>query len=796
MVNKFGIKAKLTLGFLGVGLLPLLAVSIYTYSQSVTSLKNEAVGKTKSINELKRKSIEGYFNLLKSQLLSFAHTEQTKQAYDGFRSGFETFQNDNGLTAVDMITQKYKLQKFYKEQFEVEYLKQNDGKKIDSQSLVEALSPAGLALQASYIADNSNPLGSKHLLSSLNNRGRYNIAHTIYHKDFREFLEKFELYDIFLIDAKTGDVVYTVFKELDFATNLKSGAYATSGLAKAFNGALALKGKEDVYMEDYSPYTPSYDGPAGFIAAPIYKNNEIDAVIAFQISFDKINSFTLVKSGTENLLETFIIGSDFKMRSDSTFDNVNRNVRSSFRNPAKGSIETSLVKDVFNTNKSVEDIRPNYLGQEAIVTSSPMDILGNKWQIQTQYQTSEAFAPIFTMRWILGVMATICAFVITLLGTFFARNLAGALIQLANGLRKEANTVSDTSISVAEVSGRLSEASTEQAASLQETVASIDEISAMVARNADSAASSAKSSETTTLSAQKGKDKVEQMLESINAIASGNDEIINQMQKSNKEISDIVVVIKEISEKTQVINDIVFQTKLLSFNASVEAARAGEHGKGFAVVAEEVGNLASMSGKAANEITEMLTRSVKRVTDIVDGTKGLMDNLIKQSKQKVESGTLTAKECAQSLDEILANVSSVNEMVREISNASHEQSTGVREVNKAMSELDQVTQSNSTIAQESSHTANELKSQADRLNSLVAELTFLVEGHGSKNEHEKKEGPTSGSKKETRANVVSLTSHKKANSLNDQKENASSSKKVVGLEMGTPKRNDPRFEDA
>ncbi|EQC49763.1 methyl-accepting chemotaxis protein [Bacteriovorax sp. DB6_IX] len=92
----------------------------------------------------------------------------------------------------------------------------------------------------------------------------------------------------------------------------------------------------------------------------------------------------------------------------------------------------------------------------------------------------------------------------------------------------------------------------------------------------------------------------------MNGIKNSNEAILTTTSEGNKKINEIVSVINEISEKTKVINDIVFQTKLLSFNASVEAARAGEHGKGFAVVAEEVGNLAQMSGKAAEEMVKFL----------------------------------------------------------------------------------------------------------------------------------------------------------------------------------------------
>ena len=381
--------------------------------------------------------------------------------------------------------------------------------------------------------------------------------------------------------------------------------------------------------------------------------------------------------------------------------------------------------------------------------------------------------------------------IVSFLAYKFISGLTTNLASITSGLKDEATQIVDTSKNMATVAGRLSEASTEQAASLQETVASLDEISAMITRNADSAASSARMSEESTVIAQKGKEKTEIMMESINSIAEGNDEIILQMQKSNEQISDIVKVIQNIGQKTQVINDIVFQTKLLSFNASVEAARAGEHGKGFSVVAEEVGNLASMSGNAATEITSMLNSSIKHVTDIVDGTKGLMDNLIRKSREKVNFGTETAKQCKEALDEILANVSSVNEMVREISTASQEQSTGVVEVNKAMSELDQVTQSNSGIAHDSSKAANGLNLQAERLNSLVAELTRLTGGQSVSSVQ-----PQRREEKKKAVAVDNVVHMKKSSpAVEPKKSTPAPTKKVSGLEFEAPRSDDSRFED-
>ena len=229
------------------------------------------------------------------------------------------------------------------------------------------------------------------------------------------------------------------------------------------------------------------------------------------------------------------------------------------------------------------------------------------------------------------------------------------------------------------------------------------------------------------------------------------------------------------------INDIADQTNLLALNAAIEAARAGAHGRGFAVVAEEVGNLASMSGKAATEITDMLDKSVHQVTQIVEGTRGMMDNLLKSSKDKVDFGTRTARECAGALDEIMRNVSSVSDMVREISTASREQSTGVREITKAMSELDQVTQANTASSNDASHTARELQSQAERLNGFVMELAQLVYGENKAVERKASTPAQNGE-------VLKL------DNFRPQKQ-AHREKKVVGLELQTPSSNDDRFED-
>jgi methyl-accepting chemotaxis protein len=404
-----------------------------------------------------------------------------------------------------------------------------------------------------------------------------------------------------------------------------------------------------------------------------------------------------------------------------------------------------------------------------------------KQTVEDSKKLNSSMVVIQQVGWFSVVFTT---FVGLLILWLLVKNINKTLNQVTSRLRELANKLNSQSDEVSGSSSSLSEASIQQASSLRETVSSIDEISSMIQRNADSASNSTEVSMKSTNAASRGKKTVELMIESIREIADSNDTVMAEVQASNDEISKIVTMIHEIGEKTKVINDIVFQTKLLSFNASVEAARAGEHGKGFAVVADEVGNLATMSGKAALEISGMLDNSIKQVTQIVENTKTKVDSLMTKGKERVQSGAQIAGECGDALDEILQNVSSVNEMIKEISVASSEQASGVREVTKAMQELDRTTQQNSSIAKESSKMAKDLKEQSSILNVAVRDLANIV---GQSNET-----ILNDNVELKKQNVIEFNKHK---NVDERLSVPSRSLKVSGYDTDIPDESDDRFED-
>ncbi len=375
------------------------------------------------------------------------------------------------------------------------------------------------------------------------------------------------------------------------------------------------------------------------------------------------------------------------------------------------------------------------------------------------------------------------------------RSLDKSILSIISSLNDNSTQVTSAAQQIASSSEELSQTATEQAASLEETASSIEEMNSMVQKNAENAQRTSDLAASSTNSAEKGKQVVSDMISAIEDISASNNTIMEQIDASNRQISDIVKVIAEIGDKTKVINDIVFQTKLLSFNASVEAARAGEHGKGFAVVAEEVGNLAQMSGNAAMEISSMLESSIQKVEGIVNDTKHKVGSLVVSGRTKVDVGGKIARECGKVLEEIVHNVKSVTQMASEISTACHEQAQGVQEITKAMNQLDQVTQSNAATSEESASAAEELSAQADSLRSVVGLLVKTVKGgeHREKaitsdQEVTVKRRPTAF---KNQSNVIPLRTQASKNEFKAPVKKAAGSSFVTSI----PLEDDSRFED-
>ena len=259
---------------------------------------------------------------------------------------------------------------------------------------------------------------------------------------------------------------------------------------------------------------------------------------------------------------------------------------------------------------------------------------------------------------------------------FAMKRMSESLTGIVTEVRGAANNLSSASEEVSATAQSMSQTSSEQAASVEETSASMEQMSASINQNTDNA-------RVTDSMATKAADMA---------------------TKGGYSVRQTEAAMKQIAKKISIIDDIAYQTNLLALNAAIEAARAGEHGKGFAVVATEVRKLAERSQVAAQEIGELASSSVEQ-----------------------------AEKAGKLLDEIVPSINMTSDRVKEITDASEEQSSGVGQINTSMAHLNQIAQQNAAASEQLAATAEEMNGQAEQLKQTMGFFKLKTSSIGDQN---------------------------------------------------------------
>jgi methyl-accepting chemotaxis protein len=726
--HNWSISVKITTFSLVIALGSLSVMGIMQ-SRSITDAVIERQSVTlESVVHERSGRVEGTFNFVKDQISGMSLDETIVQASKDFNSSFDQLSS----YAVGEKDEMYSnLSQFYDREFKPR-LNAADQPYRGSSTYVPA-SVAGQAAQTLYIVDNPTAVGSKLDYLRAPEDLAYNTHHGSYHKLLKRYLDILAAYDIFIVN-NSGDIVYSVYKETDYATNLLNGPYAQTNLGDAFRASTS--GTSGVVSTtDFDFYEPSYGASAIFFSAPIMDGGMQIGVICAQLPLQSIFDSVLKEPIGETGI-THLIGAD-------------RTIRSVLPDTEDSMLTTVLESDAAHESMKGEagrHIGVDDNGTNSLAVFQPLDLEGMDWIIFSNIDLAEVVAPAKAMQKALIFQSFGSAAVIIILSLLFAKSLSKPIHSLVSHISKLESGDFSHQISlnrtdeigqlgasmddmssqigkmISEVSGCASEvagAATEIAASSEEMAsgletqetrtndvsAAIEEMSASVISISDQSVEAASATENAGVQAKDGGLVVSDTVSEIELIAV-------QVQHAVESVTQLGEKSEQIGEIISVIDEIADQTNLLALNAAIEAARAGEHGRGFAVVADEVRKLAERTQQA----TEQVSVSIR---EIQSDTKNAIAR-ITEGANSVENGVQKATLAGESLDRIMDTSQGLKNIVDSIASAVDQQKMGTQLISEATSGIADVTRESAISATQASEAAANLSEQSERLLSLTS----------------------------------------------------------------------------
>lgn len=658
---KLAFKQRIMAAIVLAALVPTCVVGSITTYLGYREARAQAEAGLNSVQEATKLRVRDYLDSLIAQTREQSTSRTVHDALKAFTTAVDGF--DPGTVAVDQAS--------YKARFTYQQDKTKDAKDGDAARWMQS-DPVAVALQSLYITSNPNNIGEKQKLDKANDGSEYSRVHGEYHPEFRAFVAQFGLYDVFLIDARTGRVVYTNFKEIDFMSNVKEGGLADSGFSRLVKQALASTDPDSVIMSDLEPYAPSYNEGAIFMAVPIVENGKTIGAFAVQLPTEKLNGMFSPLKELGDTVDGFIAGQDARFRTPQTAES----------GKAGDSANPDLSKalgELFETKK--QGIY-HYSGEDGGPMTGSFEVLdfpGVSWALVVGQDNAEMLAATFRTIYLIGGVVLLTIVLMMGFGWYLGEKLGWPVVQLGKDFNNSADHVGRST-------GTMGDAVNAMIAASEETSTQ----SQVVRRNSSEAAGYVS---TVSVAVDELNTSIHDISASIHETNQLVEDAVGKARQTDEVMHRLGEASTRIAEVVGLINDLAAQTNLLALNAAIEAARAGDAGRGFAVVADEVKKLAGHTtqatvdiGEQIREIQDVSRQSMTALKSVMEAIYRINDNTAAVSAA-VEEQSGVVRQITGSVNDARERVQQVDDNMTGIEQAANDTGVAADQVNLAVKDV-------------------------------------------------------------------------------------------------------------